>query len=341
MPAKTANIERKLKGLGLSDDVIHAAWPTWWSEEAEFSSSALNELRFSLSRKLGISPDSLFDEGNATFLWDGPAKFKGLDAETDSEKAALVSYGSSVGRLLAQAANPSQYQIARPSAQELRKLILESGAPFVRLVDVLGLCWALGIAVIQLRVFPLTSKRMTAMAIQHKGRFVILLGRDSNYPAIIAYHIAHELGHIMEGHLTEESALVDVKMPDEVQGEDAEEQAADKFGMMLLTGIDDLKITRSRPPRNPRELANAVANASSEARIEPGTLALCYAYQTKNWALAIASLRHIYPTSSPVWLEVNKIAQSQLNFDTLTEDNQNFIFSVMGMKPNGEGTTRQ
>ncbi len=78
MPANSEKIEKKLKQLGLSKEVIKAGWPDWWSEEAEFSPSALNDLRFSLSRKLGLSPSSLFDEGEPKFMWPGQAKFKGL-----------------------------------------------------------------------------------------------------------------------------------------------------------------------------------------------------------------------------------------------------------------------
>src|SRR5260221_5019203 len=149
MPEKTANIEKKLKKLGLSQDAVRAAWPAWWSEEAEFSPSALNELKFSLARKLGLAPTSLFDEGDAVFLWDGDAKFKGLSTESQSEKKALVSFGTSIGRLLIRASEPPSHQ-ANPGipGADLRAVIINSGAPCVRLSDLLALSWSIGIPVV-------------------------------------------------------------------------------------------------------------------------------------------------------------------------------------------------
>ena len=55
-------LKRRLQDVGLSGPAINAAWPRWWSEAAEASSSARAELRFSLARKLGLDPSSLLDE---------------------------------------------------------------------------------------------------------------------------------------------------------------------------------------------------------------------------------------------------------------------------------------
>lgn len=341
MPEKAAKIEKKLKELGLSKDAVQAAWPAWWSEEAEFSPSALNELKFSLARKLGLSPTSLFDEGDATFLWDGDARFKGLTTESSAEKAALVSFGTSVGRLLLHATDsPSYNPETRIVAGELRAAILRTGAPFVRLSDLLGLCWSLGIPVIHLRIFPLTSKRMAAMAIRTGNRHVILVGRDAMYPAPIAYYIAHELGHIFRGHLSENSAIVDLEMPDELHERDSEETEADDFGLSLLTGRPRPVIQATRPPQNSRELANAVVNAGRQEKIDPGTLAMCFAHQTGGWKLAQNALRYIYPEKKAVWKEVNLAAQSQLTLDKLTSDNMHFLASVMGLSPNAKRPNR-
>ena len=38
---------------------VDAVWPAWWSDEAEGSPSAQTELRFGVSRRLGIDPRSL------------------------------------------------------------------------------------------------------------------------------------------------------------------------------------------------------------------------------------------------------------------------------------------
>ena len=41
---------------------------------------------------------------------------------------------------------------------------------------------------------------MNGMLVQVGHRFAILLARDANYPAPIAFYLAHELGHAALGH---------------------------------------------------------------------------------------------------------------------------------------------
>ena len=91
----------RLKRVGLSDSAINAAWPDWWSDDADPSSSARLELRFSVARKLGLDARSVLDEeGVPRFIWKDEARFKHLSGETDLERAAISSFGRSIGALL-------------------------------------------------------------------------------------------------------------------------------------------------------------------------------------------------------------------------------------------------
>lgn len=59
MSAFERSLRARLRATGLTARVVDAAWPAWWSEEAEDSASAMAELQFTLARKLGMSPSSL------------------------------------------------------------------------------------------------------------------------------------------------------------------------------------------------------------------------------------------------------------------------------------------
>lgn len=339
MAEKTQKLKQKLRHFGLSKEVVQAAWPEWWSDEAEFSPSAFNELRFSLSRKLGITPSSLIEEEEPQFTWYGDAKFKGLKANTQLEKDALISFGTSISRLLLKTIDqPYPLPLGMPPS-ELRAMFFESGALFIGLPQLLALSWALGIPIIHLRLFPLPSKRMEAMTLQTMSRYVILIGKDAIYPAQIAYYIAHELGHIFKGHLAENMAIIDNEIFKK-GSRDTEELEADEFALALLTGSSNPQISPTRAPKNSAELARAALSAAQEYRIEPGTLVLCYAHATKSWRLAQAALKYVYNNPKPVWREVNQYAFSQLNAKELTADNFSFLCSVMGSRPNGSNTDR-
>src|SRR3712207_2921575 len=115
---------RRLQLLGLSDSVINAAWPSWWSDEADASPSARAELRYSVARKLGLDPRSLLDDDESPqFVWKDVARFKHLTVETDTEMWALTSFGKTLGAMLLSATKAST-SIGGRSAGELRSAIL-------------------------------------------------------------------------------------------------------------------------------------------------------------------------------------------------------------------------
>lgn len=322
--------KRKLRTFGLSDSVIVAAWPSWWSSEADASASARNELRFSIARKLGLDPRSLLDESDRPqFVWkDDEARFKNIATESSVEKAAIASIGMSVGRLLLDA-TPEPTSIGNLTAGNLRNSILAS-QPFVRLVDLLAFCWAVGIPVIHMRVFPFGAKRMYAMAVRIKERHAILLAKNSLYPAWIAHYLAHEIGHIVLGHLVGEAVLVD--LGDEVPPtqDDDQEAEADRFALEVLTGSPDPHVLSTSRRVGARQLGVHALKVSEALRIEPGTLSLCLGFTTGKWEKANGSLKHIYRSAKPVWREVNQLAHTQLHLDQISEDARHFLTAVLG-----------
>lgn len=330
MENNAARLRERLKSTGLSDPAIEAAWPVWWSEDADASASAKVELRFSVARKLGLDPRSLLeDDTQPRFIWRDEARFKHLSGEGELQRAAITSFGSALGTYLIAATKGQPLEI-KNDPTVLRNAILY-GQPFVRLIDLLSLCWSFGIPAIHLRIFPLAQKRMSAMSVRVGERSAIMLGKDSLYPPHVAFYLAHEIAHIALGHLSEHPMVVDFETEDPtVTDDDAEENIADAFALELLTG-------RSRPivlPQQDRygaqELARVARDAAADLGIEPGTLALCFGFSTKDWATANAAIRQIYSEPRPVWLEVNQIAASQLALDLIPDDARSYLNAVLG-----------
>lgn len=315
----------QLRRAGLSRAAIRAAWPSWWNEEAAKSPSGRSELRFALARRLGLSPKPLLGE-RVEFIWNDEARFKHLSTEDAVYQAALTSFGMSIGRLLLRASAGRATTTA--GAEILREAIL-AGNQFVDLKSLLATCWALGIPVIHLRVFALEAKRMHAMVTSIGGRFAILLGRDASYPAPAAFALAHEIGHVMLGHLIDVPALVDLDDPAVARDTDEQEKQANRFALTLLTGSPEPAITTSLDHFNAPTLADAVLKAANEYRIEPGTLALCLAYQRNMWPVAMASLRFVYDQPKPVWREVNKVAELNLAWEELGGDADQYLRTIM------------
>lgn len=327
---------RLIRRTGLSPDAVAAAWPEWWSNEAEASPSASAELRFSLARKLGLDPRSLIAEDEPRFIWNDEARFKGFTGESGRERPIISSFGTALSRMLLDATAGAQ-DFLFPTAQSLRGAIL-ANSQYVGLKELLTVCWALGIPVIHLRIYPLSAKRMGAMSVRVGDRFAILLARDAVYPAPIAFYLAHELGHILGGHLAEGAAIVDMGLlEDPERPEDAldpEERDADAFALELLTGRPQPELVVEGAGRGARQLAREAVRVGQTERIEPGTVAMAFGHATRAWATSMASLTHIYDQPIDVWRVVNRLATQQLVWPQLSEESASFLRAVMGV-PHG------
>lgn len=315
----------RLRRAGFSRAAIRAAWPTWWTQEAGETPSGRAELRFALARRLGLEPKPLLGE-RVEFVWNNEARFKHLSTQDEVQRAALTSFGISVGRLLLRA-TPSN-PMHSVGAEELRNAIL-TGSQFVDLGSLIGTCWALRIPVIHLRVFPLEAKSMHAMVVGVDGRYAILLGRDAAFPAPVAFTLAHELGHVMLGHLANAPALIDLEDPALARDGDEQEEEADRFALTLLTGSPRPDIRSNIDHFNAPTLAAAVLRAAVDHSVEPGTLALCLAHGRGLWPVAMSALGFIYGERKPAWREVNGIADGELDWDLLGDEAAHYLRNVM------------
>src|SRR5580693_3598227 len=124
---------------------IEAAWPRWWSDDAEASLSARAELRFGVARRLGLDPGSLLADDEPRFLWREEARFKHLASEDDVEQAGIASFGRAVAIALASAVGPSRFDLAGQGASDLRARLLGPERPYVTLDSLVALSWSVGI----------------------------------------------------------------------------------------------------------------------------------------------------------------------------------------------------
>jgi hypothetical protein len=337
MTAHAVDLRRTLKRFGFADRAVDAAWPRWWSDDADASASARAELTFSVARNLGIDPTSLLTlDGEPRFVWRPEARFKRVANENERELAGITAFGRAVATAVAVAAPDPQAVIEDASPARLRAEILASGRPYVDLGDLLSLCWVIGIPVVHLRVFPWPQKRMAAMIVPAQQRPVMLLAKDASYPPAIAFYVAHELAHVALGHLGAEEIIVDLDEADDPisrRGDerDDEEAAADRFALELLTGSPEPEVVASGATANATRLAAAAHEAAGRDQIEPGVVAELYGFATDDWKVAVGALKAIYREAKPVWKEINALALSELDLGLLPRDSADYLIAVMGV----------
>lgn len=325
--AKEHRLRRELREAGLSREAIDAAWPSWWEDTLQDEPSGEAELRFALSRRLGLSPRALIGE-RVEFVWNDDAFFKRLAAKDEGQRAALTSFGMALGRLVLRGA-PEGPGLEGLAAKGLRAAILAS-RPTVDLGGLLATCWGLGVPVLQLTVFPLAAKSMHAMVVGHDGRHAILLARAPRYPAQAAFTLAHEMAHAALGHLGAAPAIVDMGDPAQGGEADDQEEEADRFALEILTGSPQPDIRIEARRFSAASLARAVAVTAPEHGIEPGSLALCVGHARGAWQTAMKALAILNPDPLDVGWEINRVARAQLNWDAIGSDGTDWLDKILG-----------
>lgn len=321
------HLRKRLREAGLAKRYINAAWPTWWTDAAEQSASARAELRFVLARSLGLNARALVDGDQVTFASALGARFKGLSVSDAAEHRAVLSFGQSVATLLGTATVAE----AAPSisAERLRAFLLQNRTlPTFR--SLIAVCWQLGIPVAYLDVTPLEAKRMHAMAVRHGARGIILIAIKDTLLAKAAFTLAHELGHIMLGHLADEPAYIDMEDPLSRTNRPPEEDAADQYALQLLTGRPQPIITTSVDDYTAAQLAQSARRTGATELIDPATIALCDGYRTGDWARSIAACQMIQRRGVDTAFEANTYAERQLDFDLLGEDGRTYLRRILG-----------
>jgi hypothetical protein len=172
---------------------------------------------------------------------------------------------------------------------------------------------------------------MAAMSVLIGNRAVILLAKESSYPAQIAFYIAHEMGHVALGHLASGPVIVDMDQgTPRITDDDSEEGSADGYALELLTGSPRPTVLSGTGYASGPELARVALETAESLGIEPGTLAMLFGYTSGRWATAMNAMKRIYRQPEPVWRGINRVALNELALDRLSSDARDYLSSVLG-----------
>lgn len=318
----------RLSTVGLARPYVRAiALPDWWDDNVASSPAGYAEALLYLSRHLGLALDSLQDDSKPLALRDfGPCKFKKTAGTNDDDLALARAIGTRAAQLAATAmAKPFNGQLASPL--EIRLHILDRGASWVGLEELLAYCWSIGIPVIFLAQFPRGAKKVQGLSAMFKGRPVIVLSKKAKPTAWLLFILAHELGHIATGHLTEGTVLVDQDV--DKNERDVEEDQANSFALELITGERDCRVYTSGRWPNADELAERARQIGNEFHIDPGHIVLNYAHTMGDefWPVASAALKKLEPHANAPAL-VRSVLAGKLDWSALPQDGFEFMMRI-------------
>lgn len=216
-------------------------------------------------------------------------------APADAAQYAGISIARAVARNLR---DVPEYQPLPTDPLKLRAELLD-GAPAgsaITLNRLVTSLWARGIAVVQAEELP--TGKFRGMACMPDGRPVIVLGFNDPWQPKGLVNIAHEVGHIAEGHVTPDCPMIDESGDD--AGTEEEERAADLYGSMLISGtrpggIDLFKLHYRHEPSKVsiRVLKQNALKLGKELGVDAALLCHFFACKHKNWPVATMAIKDI------------------------------------------------
>jgi hypothetical protein len=283
----------RLKERGFDPSYLRSfVLPEWWTDDMADTEANRALAEAFIAKQLGFSVQELRKPTRSLTLPSlTQLRFKRYKGQVDDKvrASALVAQRAAQAALRAMSDRLPPFQGSR-TAVAIREEILRR-SQYVGLDSLLSYCWESGIPVIRLTHVPASGKRFDGMATFVGDRPLIVLASGRDAPPWLAFHLAHELGHIVMGHVRPGgSGVIDWKLETET-GRGADERSSDRFACEVLTGSPAPKIRdlRATAPR----LAVIAASSGPKEGIDPGVLALIYGRSNNRWAVAQSALKHL------------------------------------------------
>lgn len=338
-PTQMSDLYTRLAKIGLPKKYIRDhILPDWWSDEVDQTPGALLEGVLYLSRRLNLEIDSLFNGDTPRFTTTSQPKFKTQTAADLTSLNATQAIASRIAEIVAYAC-PQPYQnITNRSIASIRQQILDHH-PSLSLDGLLEFCWSQGIPVIHFTQLPPKIQRFHGMVAYFYDRPVILVSRNDRSPAGLVFTIAHELGHILRGHLSADGLLVDQDI--QLESDDVEENEANQAAAELLLGHNGISYDLWTKFLTGENLAMQAQQFAQESQNDAGVIALNIAWnraqraRTKQdkqiaWATGKKALKILEHHSNTPQL-INHHLCRAIQWDALREESQDYLKSMLNV----------
>ena len=282
----------RLKAVGYDRKFVQeCVLPDWWSDDMASVPANRGIAELAIARHFGFRVADLRDRSRSLVSPRcGNIRLKRSVRTTEAQVADTVAIARRAAELVSESVVDLPSFDAPALASAVRTAILQNVA-HVDLESLLTYCWSHGIAVIHLIRTPNTSKKIAGMATFCGNRPVIVLASGRDSPPWIAFHLAHELGHIMREHVREGGDLL-VDQDLDKRDEDEQEREADSFACELLTGESSPGFA-AKYGLTAEKLAQAALQYGESRRISPGTVVLIYGRSANRFPAAQKALNFL------------------------------------------------
>jgi hypothetical protein len=157
-----------------------------------------------------------------------------------------------------------------------------------------------------------------------QNRPIVIIGHAFDEPARLAFIIAHEVAHIVNGDCTADAPVVDEE--EEITDNHAMEQRADNYAIALLTGgspVPELDASDFK------DLAIKAAQIEKTHQVDAAAVIWSWARRTGNYALATMAARALYRTRGGKRAVLDTFNE-QVDLEGASESDQGLLRCVAG-----------
>lgn|GEM_PF-1440314 len=307
--------------------------PEWVTPEVLSDATVSSEIAAILAKRLGLRTSPLFAASpRVESLRRRDIKYKRSIPNKSKNLRAATSIAISVAESVASACRV-EFSPLTGSADALRKEVLASfPGNWLGLRNLLMTCWSHGVPVVYLAGLGQGVAKMDGMVVYTGDRPVIILSKVSPLWAWQLFILAHEVAHVVLGHVAPGEILVDEELSEASYAldNDLDERAADRFAIELLNGRPNATYTPSENRANFRELADVAYEFGKANQIDPGHIVLNFANQSGKWDVGIAAAKVLQGENPPASVVISEAMWRCIDPEALPMDTIEFLGRVTG-----------
>lgn len=323
-----------LESAGFPRSLQSMLLPEWVTPEVLSDAATSSEIATILAKRLGLRASPLFAASpRVELLRRRDIKYKRSIPNKSKNLTAATSIAVSVAESIASACRV-EFSPFVGSADALRKEVLASfPGKWLGLRNLLMTCWSHGVPVVYLAGLGQGVTKMDGMVVHTGDRPVIILSKASSLWAWQLFILAHEVAHVVLGHVSPGEILVDEELGEDsyaLKDNDLDERAADMFAIEFLNGRPNATYTLSENRANFRDLADVAYEFGKAHQIDPGHIVLNFANQSGKWDLGIAAAKVLQGENPPVSVVINEAMWGGIHTEALPMDTVEFLGKVTG-----------
>lgn len=324
-----------LESAGFPRSLQNLLLPEWVTPEVLSDAAVSSEIAAILAKRLGLRASPLFTESPRVELLrrhDSEIKYKRSLPNKSKDLTAATSIAVSLAESIASACRV-EFSPFSDNADALRREVLASSGYWVGLRNLLMTCWSHGVPVVYLAGLGQGVAKMDGMVVHTGDRPVIILSKASPLWAWQLFILAHEIAHIVLGHVAPGEILIDEELGEDsyaLKDADLDERAADMFAIEMLNGRKNATYTVSSDQVNSNELAHAAYEFGKAKQVDPGHIVLNFANKSGKWDIGSAAAKLLESGRQPAWAVVNEAMWGGINPKALPLDTVEFLGKVTG-----------